>query len=210
VELLAHLKATLPDATNCPVVAFGGSYGGTLTTFLRASYPAAVVGGLASSAPIGYYDRDQWAAHGVSEFTFMDIINRVYDEADPQCTVALLAAIDAINMDPSAAMTAFHVCERAGLGPHQPSELFQVYTSIRSHTLTHTQTHTYTHTYTHTHTHTHTCTCTYVHKHIQFSSVCVGRVAAAELPVRHREATCLACQRASFSRTQAHATRLTH
>jgi hypothetical protein len=33
---MAHLKATVPKAANCPVVAFGGSYGGTLTTFLRA------------------------------------------------------------------------------------------------------------------------------------------------------------------------------
>ena len=52
VELIDHLKSTLPNATDCPVVAFGGSYGGTLTTFLRATYPAAVVGGLASSAPV--------------------------------------------------------------------------------------------------------------------------------------------------------------
>ena len=29
---------------------------GTLTTFLRTAYPSAVVGGLAASAPIGYYD----------------------------------------------------------------------------------------------------------------------------------------------------------
>ena len=36
VELIAHLKATIPKAAECPVVAFGGSYGGTLTTFLRA------------------------------------------------------------------------------------------------------------------------------------------------------------------------------
>ena len=68
VELMAHLKSTLgPDAANCPVVAFGGSFGGTLTTFLRATHPDVVVGGLAASAPIGYYDKEGWAAHGVDE-----------------------------------------------------------------------------------------------------------------------------------------------
>ena len=33
VALLASLKATLAGAAECPAVAFGGSYGGTLTTF---------------------------------------------------------------------------------------------------------------------------------------------------------------------------------
>ena len=59
VEFIGFIKAQY-DAEDCPVVAFGGSYGGTLTTFLRAAYPSAVVGGLASSAPIGYYDPDAW------------------------------------------------------------------------------------------------------------------------------------------------------
>ena len=53
VELISHLKNSLPDAERCPVVAFGGSYGGTLTTLLRATYPSAVAAGLAASAPIG-------------------------------------------------------------------------------------------------------------------------------------------------------------
>ena len=126
VELLAHLKATLPGAAACPVVAFGGSYGGTLTTFLRAAYPAAVVGGLASSAPVGYYDQAGWAAHGVDEFTWADIATRDYAEADPQCLDAVHAAAAAVEAAaPDAALLAlFGVCEASGLGPDRQSDLF--------------------------------------------------------------------------------------
>ena len=77
VELILHLKATLPGAANCPVVAFGGSYGAKLTTYLRLKYPHIVVGGLAASSSIGYSAPQQWAEHGVDEFTWMDIVNKV-------------------------------------------------------------------------------------------------------------------------------------
>ena len=53
-QLLTALKTTVKG---CPVVSFGGSYGGTLTTLFRLTYPDVVVGGLAASAPIGYYDQ---------------------------------------------------------------------------------------------------------------------------------------------------------
>lgn len=40
--LIAHLKKTL-QTPNSPVVAFGGSYGGMLASWLRLKYPLSVV-----------------------------------------------------------------------------------------------------------------------------------------------------------------------
>jgi lysosomal Pro-X carboxypeptidase len=47
--LITHLKETLPHAKNCPVFAFGGSYGGILTAWFRSKYPDIVMGGLSAS-----------------------------------------------------------------------------------------------------------------------------------------------------------------
>ena len=61
-----------------PVVVFGGSYGGTLATFLRLTYPDVFVGALAASAPIGYYDRLGWAQRNVTEDTWADRVAQSY------------------------------------------------------------------------------------------------------------------------------------
>jgi len=125
VDLLYHIKSST-NSENCPVIAFGGSYGGTLTTFLRASHPEAVVGGLAASAPIGYYDKHGWSEHGVTQYTWSDIVTKSYAEAHPQCLQTIVDAVSAINNAPIEMLVrAFHVCEPAGLGPNAPSELFQ-------------------------------------------------------------------------------------
>uniref|UniRef100_A0A7S2STF0 Prolylcarboxypeptidase n=2 Tax=Rhizochromulina marina TaxID=1034831 RepID=A0A7S2STF0_9STRA len=124
VELVASLKKSL-GAENCPVVAFGGSYGGTLTTLLRTAYPATVVGGLAASAPVGYYDVEGWESHGVDTYTWSDIVTRDYAEADPSCMDAIHAASAAVNEAPTdEVVEAFHVCDAAALGPSSQSDLF--------------------------------------------------------------------------------------
>ena len=126
VALMKWLKIDLgADAANCPVVAFGGSFGGTLTTFLRTTYPDVVIGGLAASAPVGYYDKPGWAAHGVTEFTWSDIVARDYDEAHPLCTTAIEGTMAAIARTAAADLVkAFHVCDASALGPDAPTEFF--------------------------------------------------------------------------------------
>jgi len=52
---LRDFKAKI-NCTDCPVVAFGGSYGGMLAAWIRMKFPNVVAGSVAMSAPIYYFN----------------------------------------------------------------------------------------------------------------------------------------------------------
>mmetsp|Transcript_4026 Transcript_4026/g.7734 ORF Transcript_4026/g.7734 Transcript_4026/m.7734 type:complete len:506 (+) Transcript_4026:36-1553(+) len=120
-----HIKSTLPKAQNCPVVAFGGSYGGTLTALIRAQYPDIVVGGLAASSELGYYDEANWESHNVTEFTFEDTVTRTWAESNPKCLDAVDQTLSAIDSAaPDQVVKSFGLCSAKVLGPGPASTFF--------------------------------------------------------------------------------------
>ena len=42
--VVTTIKQTTPGAEQCPVVAFGGSYGGMLAAWMRLKYPNIIIG----------------------------------------------------------------------------------------------------------------------------------------------------------------------
>ena len=129
VAIILHLKATLPGAGNCPVVAFGGSYGAKLTTYMRLKYPHIVVGGLAASSSIGYSAPQDWESrskqvpeHPVTKFTWMDIVSKVYKETNSaglvegqclrllQLTVGAIKSVGATAAGRDSLKDTFHLC----------------------------------------------------------------------------------------------------
>ena len=67
VEFIKFIRYSY-ECMECPVIVFGGSYGGMLAAWLRMKYPHVFQGALASSAPILYFHNMQ------NEFGFFDSI----------------------------------------------------------------------------------------------------------------------------------------
>eukprot|EP01100_Stratorugosa_tubuloviscum_P008524 TRINITY_DN355_c0_g6_i1.p1 TRINITY_DN355_c0_g6~~TRINITY_DN355_c0_g6_i1.p1 ORF type:complete len:497 (-),score=250.08 TRINITY_DN355_c0_g6_i1:85-1575(-) len=76
---------------NCPVIAFGGSYGGMLSAWGRIKYPHVYDAALASSAPIL-----QFLETGVSPYIFAQIATQDYTEIAATCSATIRQAFNQI------------------------------------------------------------------------------------------------------------------
>ncbi|KAK4584950.1 hypothetical protein RGQ29_022571 [Quercus rubra] len=87
--LIRELKRNL-SAEACPVVLFGGSYGGMLASWMRLKYPHVAIGALASSAPILQFEDI------VPAETFYDIVSNSFKRESTSCFNTIKESWDAL------------------------------------------------------------------------------------------------------------------
>ncbi|XP_043713270.1 lysosomal Pro-X carboxypeptidase [Telopea speciosissima] len=90
--LITDLKRNL-SAEACPVVLFGGSYGGMLAAWMRLKYPHIAIGALASSAPILQFENI------VPPETFYDIVSNDFRRESVSCFNTIKESWDAIEAE---------------------------------------------------------------------------------------------------------------
>jgi lysosomal Pro-X carboxypeptidase len=87
--LITYLKNNITGADKSPVVAFGGSYGGMLSSWFRMKYPNIVVGAIAASAPI-------WQT--ISDCNVFSQINTdTFKRVDPLCPDIIRSSWSILN-----------------------------------------------------------------------------------------------------------------
>ncbi|GMH24624.1 hypothetical protein Nepgr_026467 [Nepenthes gracilis] len=107
--LLRELKRNL-SAEACPVVLFGGSYGGMLAAWMRLKYPHVAIGALASSAPILQFEDI------VPPETFYDLVSNDFRRESISCFNTIkeswnVLAFEGQNVDGLLQLTkTFHLC----------------------------------------------------------------------------------------------------
>ncbi|XP_062310204.1 dipeptidyl peptidase 2 [Osmerus eperlanus] len=107
--MITELKPQL-GASECPVIVFGGSYGGMLSVYMRLRYPNIVAGALAASAPIL-----STAGMGDSRQFFQDVTHD-FESYAPECRDAVRGAFQKLQdlsevEDYSRIQAAFSLCK---------------------------------------------------------------------------------------------------
>ncbi|KAG5241063.1 hypothetical protein OIU78_029093 [Salix suchowensis] len=87
--LITDLKRNL-SAQACPVVLFGGSYGGMLAAWMRLKYPHVAIGALASSAPILQFEDI------VPPETFYNLVSNDFKRESTSCFNTIKESWDAL------------------------------------------------------------------------------------------------------------------
>ncbi|XP_075501392.1 uncharacterized protein LOC142539670 [Primulina tabacum] len=90
--LITELKRNL-SAQACPVVLFGGSYGGMLAAWMRLKYPHIAIGALASSAPVLQFE------DVVPLETFYDIVSNDFRRESVSCVNTIKTSWDLIEKE---------------------------------------------------------------------------------------------------------------
>lgn len=90
VTLIHAIKRDF-NASLCPIIAFGGSYGGMLSAYMRFKYPNVIDGALAASAPIiqtsGYIGTE----------IFFKSITKTFDNTMPKCKDTVVNAYSQVE-----------------------------------------------------------------------------------------------------------------
>ncbi|XP_076177108.1 lysosomal Pro-X carboxypeptidase [Ptiloglossa arizonensis] len=90
IDLIQYLRSN-PKNAHSPVIVFGGSYGGMLSSWIRMKYPHIVQGAIASSAPILHFT-------GIVECeAAARIIQLDFKKADPSCPKLIRKSWNAIT-----------------------------------------------------------------------------------------------------------------
>ncbi|CAF90612.1 unnamed protein product [Tetraodon nigroviridis] len=124
--LISQLREQLA-ATRCPVIVFGGSYGGMLSVYMRLRYPNLVAGALAASAPV-------LSTAGLGEPTqFFRDVTADFQSVEPQCTGAVRGAFQQLrelaeDQDYGAIQKKLSLCQR----PSSPQDVSQLYGLLRN------------------------------------------------------------------------------
>ncbi|KDP43937.1 hypothetical protein JCGZ_05404 [Jatropha curcas] len=100
-QVVTDVKKNL-SAENCPAIAVGASYGGMLASWFRLKYPHIVIGALASSSPILYFD-DITPQNG-----YHVVVTKDFKETSESCYNTIIQSwpeIDRVAAEPNGLLT---------------------------------------------------------------------------------------------------------